>query len=198
MKIMRKKHTKDFIIFIICIIGACFCGIISEPIFFSILNDASDSKVLTWYLRILIAGIGIFYLGLWIYFEIVSVINLRKYDKYELQAAIEDEASIKFPNARIILTKDYLVYAKNAIHILPYSEILWMYIGGDNKSLCSIRQEYIIFNTCFGKKYKTVAVDETKYNEEIQNCMDEIHKKNQYILVGFTYENKNKYKQGVK
>ena len=198
MKLLRKKHMKDFLIFVICIIGACLCGIVSEPLFFSILHDVSDSKELTWDLRILIAGIGIYYLGLWLYFEIASAINLDKYDKFGLQASLDDEASRKFPNARIILTKNYLVYAKKAIHVLPYSDILWMYVGGDNKSIGAVRQEYIIINTHSGKKYKTAAVDEIKYNKEIQNIMDEIHKNNQNILVGFTYENKNKYKQGVK
>ena len=124
MKLLRKKHMKDFLIFVICIIGACLCGIVSEPLFFSILNDVSDSKELTWDLRILIAGIGIYYLGLWLYFEIASAINLDKYDKFGLQASLDDEASGKFPNARIILTKNPDFKAEGAIVVHSVEEAL--------------------------------------------------------------------------
>jgi len=129
-----------------------------------------------------------------IWFLVFSLKHLASVDRYAVKEEVNDPSSIWWKRARICLTPDYIVYASRSIYVLPYSRLAWAYVT--NRFRFREQLDCIQLCTKDGKRFVTRGIDVFK-SEQLEEILFVIHQNHPEIMVGFNYENKEKYKGEV-
>ena len=142
-------------------------------------------------------GVGLVLLSFFIFiFSIVFKIrfkkNLKKYSKEELEKELLNPNCLYFKKQNICLTDKYIVSTMAGLDVIKYEDILWLYYENRRYNFVSIGK-YIIARTKNKKMYQLAY---SYSNEELLiEIMKKIAEKNDQILLGFTKENQQKYKE---
>ncbi len=120
-------------------------------------------------------------------------------DFEKLNEELDAEEAFYYKNAKLSLTKSYIVDFAHGLKVIKYSDLLWMYkyeyrYNGVNTQLS------IILYTEDKKRHVVAALPGyTKKSKELnREIMESIMDKNQKMLVGYTKENRAKMKEDYK
>ena len=131
------------------------------------------------------------------YFSQVRKIKktMKKYEDLEIE--LSKESTVVYKEANIYLTDKYIVSTDCSCHVFEYNDFIWIYhvnnpydSYGDTKALF-IRSEYFTLEYIL----TTVKREKVKILDEIMN---KVHEKNPEIMIGYTKENSQRYKQIIK
>ena len=145
-------------------------------------------------------GVGLLFLSFFAFiFYIVFAIrykkNIRKYGKEILEAELLKPDTQYYKKAHICLTDKYVISTMSGLDVLEYKDILWLYYENRRYNFASIGK-FIVARTA---NKKIVQLAYTYSNEDLLiEIMKKIKEKNEQILLGFTKENQEKYKELVK
>lgn len=109
---------------------------------------------------------------------------------------LDSEDAFYYKNAKISLTKNYLVDFSRGLKIFKYSDILWMYKYEYRYNGINTQLSIILYTE--NKKRHVVATlpGYTKKSKEVnREIMESIMDKNKKMLVGYTKENRQKMKE---
>ena len=121
--------------------------------------------------------------------------SLKKYSREELESELLKPNVEYFKKANICLTDKYIISTMIGLDVIKYEDILWMYYENRRYNFVSIGK-YIIARL---KNKKMVQIAYTYGNEELLiEIMKKIKAKNEEILLGFTKENQERYKELTK
>ena len=145
-------------------------------------------------------GVGLILLSFFIFiFYIVFKIrfkkNIKKYNKEELESELLKPNTLYFKKENICLTDKYVISTMAGLDVIKYEDILWLYYENRRYNFVSIGK-YIIART---KDRKMMQIAYSYGNEELLiEIMKKIAEKNDQIMLGFTKENQQKYKELTK
>lgn len=118
--------------------------------------------------------------------------ELNKYGKKQIEEEIESPETISFEKAKIYLTKTYMISVYNGLKVIPYTDIVWMYNEKRRQNGITVGI-YLIVATKEKKKYPMGYVYSDENN--LQEIMMKVQERNPEIMLGFTNENIDKFKQ---
>jgi len=138
-----------------------------------------------------LAAGAVYHMVSMLWFLIFSLKHLSEAGMSAVKVEVSDPSCRWWKRARICLTPNNIVYAGRSIHVLPYRRLSWVYIA--NRHRYHENQDYIQLCTKDGKRFATRGIDVFKSGqlEEVLFAIQETHPE---IMVGFSYENKKKYK----
>lgn len=124
--------------------------------------------------------------------------TFKKYSKEELETELLNTSTQAYPKQKIYLTDKYIITNTQGLSVIPYEDIYWIYRTERN-----YRGQLSIFLTAFTKDKKghtIVCINKMfktskEEDETLTNILTTIATKNTSILVGFTPENKQAYKE---
>lgn len=130
---------------------------------------------------------------------IVGVIRfkktLNKYGKDELEYELAKSSTIYYKKQEVCLTDNYVITTFMGLDVIKYEDILWLYNENRRYNFISIGK-YLIART---NNKKAIQLSYVYKNEaKLIEIMNKIHEKNPKILIGFTKENQNAYKEMTK
>ncbi len=145
-------------------------------------------------------GIGLLILSFFIFifyivFKIKHKRSLKKYSREELESELLKPNVEYFKKANICLTDKYIISTMTGLDVIKYEDILWIYYENRRYNFVSIGK-YIVARL---KNKKMVQLAYTYNNEELLiEIMKKIKAKNEEIMLGFTKENQERYKELTK
>ena len=105
------------------------------------------------------------------------------------------ESTMYFKKEEICLTDKYIISTFLGLNILKYDDIVWTYYEDRRYNFVSIGK-YLIART---KNKKAYQIAYTFRNVDLLiEIMNKIHDKNDKVMVGFTKENQQAYKELTK
>ncbi|MCR5608700.1 MAG: hypothetical protein K6G26_06520 [Lachnospiraceae bacterium] len=135
---------------------------------------------------------------------IKGCIKIMLYSKYVDKAELEEDflsQDIKeYLKEKVIFLRRYFASMNVGVNVCRYSDIAWIYISGNSKNKLGldnpdeVKKIFLIVKLSSGKKFYTCPVSEKKL-DEYNEIVEEIVKKNPNVMVGFTNDNMNRYKE---
>lgn len=135
--------------------------------------------------------------------QLIIVIRLnktiKKFDEKEweiINQELEDNDAFYYKNAKLALTKSYVIDFSRGFKPIKYSDILWMYKYEYRYNGVNTQLSIILYTN--DKKRQVVAAlpGYTKKSKVVnQEIMETIMKKNEKMLVGYTKENRQRMKE---
>lgn len=120
---------------------------------------------------------------------------LRKANKDDLLYELAKDSTMYFKKEEICLTDNYIISTFLGLNILKYDDIVWTYYEDRRYNFVSIGK-YLIART---KNKKAYQIAYTFRNVDLLvEIMNKIHDKNDKVMVGFTKENQQAYKELTK
>lgn len=125
--------------------------------------------------------------------------TIKKFDETEwetINKEMESDDAFYYKNAKLALTKTYLIDFAGGFKPIKYRDILWMYRYEYRYNGIKTQMSIILYTE--DKKRHVVAAlpGYTKKSKEVnQEIMETIMKKNEKMLVGYTKENRNRMKE---
>ena len=145
-------------------------------------------------------GVGLLILSFivfifYIVFKIRFKKGIKKHSIEKLEAELMEPGVLYFPKERICLTDKHVISMMAGLDVIKYEDILWIYYENRNYNFVSIGK-YIIARL---KNKKMLQIAYSYGNEDLLiEIMKKIKEKNDEILLGFTKENQQKYKELIK
>lgn len=140
--------------------------------------------------------IGVIYLIIFV-FRKRKVIKLKKNLILweQLQKELESTETIDYYKFGLCLSPSYIVDGLQGLTIIPYTDVVWVYLH-EHKYNGFVCNRYLVIITKNKKKIQIAELGgiHPKAKNTYMKIMEEIHKKNQNILIGYTKENKKKIK----
>lgn len=130
---------------------------------------------------------------------IVSGTNVRrmikKYGREDLEYELGKSSTKAYKKADIYLTEKYIISTFSGLRVLEYNELVWIYNQKRRYNFVSMGNYLLVISK--NKKTYQIAYcyKDTSLLEEIMN---DIHTKNPDVLIGYTNENRAKYKEVIK
>ncbi len=135
--------------------------------------------------------------------QVIVVIRLnrtiKKFDEKEwetINKEMESDDAFYYKNAKLALTKNYLIDFAGGFKPIKYRDILWMYKYEYRYNGVKTQMSIILYTE--DKKRHVVAAlpGYTKKSKVVnEEIMETILKKNEKMLVGYTKENRNRMKE---
>lgn len=158
------------------------------------LTPYSDTSSMLYSIGIIIDMISFVLLILYIVRIIKNKSTFKKYDKEDLEYELSKPSTIEYKKANIYLTDKYIISKVYGLTVVEYNELVWLY---------NLKRKYngipvgIYLMALDSKKiYQIVKVNTSKKNEELLiEIMNKIKDKNPSIMLGYTEENQQKYKE---
>lgn len=130
---------------------------------------------------------------------IISVINvkrmIKKYGREDLEYELGKSSTKSYKKAGIYLTEKYIISTFAGLRVLKYDELIWIYNQKRRYNFVSMGN-YLLG---IGKNKKTYQIAYCyKDINMLSEIMHDINTKNPDILIGYTKENKAKYKEIIK
>lgn len=123
---------------------------------------------------------------------IVSLINTNKnLSKFNI-SDIDTDFLLgykEYKKVKIYLSSKYLISTYKGLHIYSISDIFWTYLDENNSTN---KKVFLVIVNRNREKYNCKKISSLKTDEYI-NLINEISKMNPNILIGYTYENIEKY-----
>lgn len=148
--------------------------------------------------------LGLLFLIISFVYFIVYIVVANKYKKIKkdsvLWEQITDELSrdsvIEYSKFGLYLTDSYIIDGNKGFTVIPYSDVYWTYLHEQkyNGITCS---RCLIVITVNKKKYEIALLGgiKPKLKDTYTEIFNNIYNKNNDILIGFTKENKLRYKE---
>lgn len=129
-----------------------------------------------------------------IYFELLykNKLVLKIYNKQVLLKQLSAKKVRCFNNIKVYLTKDFIISNKDNLTVLKYTDILWVYSIKDNFNGVASEEKLIIYTK--NKRY-VIANSSKKVDDCLIYIIKTIKRKNKQVIIGYSKENKNKYKK---
>ena len=158
--------------------------------------DEVDRPGLTKKDLLIMLGSGSAIIG--VMFVVISIIyikktnkTLKKFGKEKLYFELSKPSVIYYTKEEICLTDNYIISKLSGLNVIKYEDILWIY--NENRMLNGVSIGFYLIARTKDNKIHQIAW--SHFNEQIINeIISKIYEKNNNILVGFTDENENKYK----
>lgn len=132
----------------------------------------------------------------WFIEYVVSIINTKKTLSNINLTFLENEFSKsntkEYKKEEIYITDKYLISTYKGLQVFDYDDIAWLYLGYSFSKILFYEQLYINIFTKNKRKYKTKKVNFSK-NKMYNEIIEEIYSRNSNIMIGYTYENMDKY-----
>lgn len=135
--------------------------------------------------------------------QIIVVVRLnktiKKFDEKEwetINKEMESDDAFYYKNAKLALTKNYIIDFAGGFKPIKYRDILWMYKYEYRYNGVKTQVSIILYTE--DKKRHVVAAlpGYTKKSKEVnKEIMETIMQKNEKMLVGYTKENRNRMKE---
>lgn len=117
--------------------------------------------------------------------------TLKSFGKENLINELSKSSTVFFKKYGLCLTDNYVIANANGICVIPYKDIVWMFNEKNTYNGISTGT-YLIAKT-FVRPYKIAYT--IRNTDQLIDIMDQIYARNNNILVGFTKENKEAYKE---
>lgn len=158
------------------------------------LTPYSDTSSMLYSIGIIIDMISFVLLILYIIRIILNKSTLKKYDKEDLEYELSKPSTIEYKKANIYLTDKYIISKVYGLTVVEYNELVWLY---------NLKRKYngipvgIYLMALDSKKiYQIAKINTSIKNEELLiEIMNKIKDKNPSIMLGYTEENRQKYKE---
>lgn len=117
---------------------------------------------------------------------------LKKYDKEDLEYELEKASTVAYKKSNIYLTDKYIISKVVGLTVLEYNELVWLYNEKRRQNGIPVGT-YLIGYTEKKKRYQLAST----YNDEnlLNEIMIKIKEKNSLVMLGYTKENQEKYKE---
>lgn len=135
--------------------------------------------------------------------QIIVVVRLnktiKKFDEKEwetINKEMESDDAFYYKNAKLALTKNYIIDFAGGFKPIKYRDILWMYKYEYRYNGVKTQVSIILYTE--DKKRHVIAAlpGYTKKSKEVnKEIMETIMQKNEKMLVGYTKENRNRMKE---
>lgn len=140
-------------------------------------------------------------------FVIIDIINriitkkaLCKYDISEIKKELQAVSAIKLKGIETYLTKNYIISNSKFLKITKYDEITWIYLAQPigtvaQQGTVAVAYQFggtpLIAHLNTGKKERIAFI---RNNEHLNFVLGQVFKKNSNALIGYSVENREKYK----
>lgn len=118
--------------------------------------------------------------------------TLSSVGREQLESELSKNSLKEYKKAKIYMTDSFLIFTHKGLQVFNYTDIGWIYLGNSCSKITSVNKIYMNMFMNDKKKYKSKKLDYDKQHifEEI---ISEIANKNSNVMIGYTYENMNKY-----
>lgn len=118
--------------------------------------------------------------------------NVRKYDVKLLKEEMLKDSTKYYKKENICLTDNNIISRVNGFKVISYDNILWAYHNTLKTYSFTVRNSIVVYT----KNHKTYEVaSNTNDSDGLLDILNEIHNKNENILIGFSKENQDKIKE---
>ena len=142
-------------------------------------------------------GIDIFAIVLFIVYIIgfIKTKNaLKRFDKEDLEYELSKSSTIEYKKAKIYLTDKYIISRVMGVNVLEYNELVWLY--NEKRRVNGIPTTINLKGFTNKKAYELAEVSAYGEGENLLiEVMNKIKEKNLQVLLGFTKENQQSYKE---
>lgn len=128
----------------------------------------------------------------WFIFKINTKKTLSKIDKELIESELLKDSTKEYKKAKIFITDKYLISTHKGLHVFDYNDSMWIYVANGDFKFISADKVYLNILTKNKKRYKSKSLDNHK-KQIFDEIIEEIGNKNSNILLGYTYENMEKY-----
>ena len=160
-----------------------------------------ETKTPSTFLESMLVGIGILldiFSFVVIIMYIIDVISLKvcmgKINVEELKNELYSSNSFDYKKENVYLTKNYIISRINVLKVTKYDDIVWIYIFEQKQN--GITHTVSIIGKLNNKKSVTLA-STFRNKDKLNDIMNEIVSKNKKILVGYTKENIEAFKNNI-
>lgn len=143
---------------------------------------------------ITIVGIIIFIIILisWIICNINIKKTLSSVGREQLESELSNNNLKEYKKAKIYLTDKFLIFTHKGLQVCNYTDIGWIYLGNSCSKISSVNKIHMNVFMNDKKKYKSKKLDYDK-QYMFEEIISEIANKNSNVMIGYTYDNMNKY-----
>lgn len=145
---------------------------------------------------LIIGVVGLLITGI-VRLRLTSKIKKINSDEWEMiNRELEEEESFYYKNAKLALTRNYIVDFSKGLKVIRYEDVLWIYKFEYRQNGIKT-QDSIVLITKDKKKHMIASLGGyTKKSKEVsKEIIETIYKKNDSMLVGYTKENRQKMKE---
>lgn len=122
--------------------------------------------------------------------------NVPAEEWQQINNEIESSDTKYYKQAKIYLTKNYLIDFSNCLYAVKYSDIVWLYPYELRQNGITTAKNLIVFDKSFAKHTVAGIGNLGKKNKQIfEEITNEILSKNKDIIWGFSSESKEKFKE---
>ena len=122
--------------------------------------------------------------------------NVPAEEWQQINNEIESSDTKYYKQAKIYLTKNYLIDFSNCLYAVKYSDIVWLYPYELRQNGITTAKNLIVFDKSFTKHTVAGIGSLGKKNKQIfEEITNEILSKNKDIIWGFNSESKEKFKE---
>ena len=122
--------------------------------------------------------------------------NVTAEEWQQINNEIESSDTKYYKQAKIYLTKNYLIDFSNCLYAVKYSDIVWLYPYELRQNGITTAKNLIVFDKSFTKHTIAGIGSLGKKNKQIfEEITNEILSKNKDIIWGFSSESKGKFKE---
>lgn len=118
--------------------------------------------------------------------------NSRKYNIKLLKEEMQKDSTKYYKKENICLTDNNIISRVNGFKVISYDNILWAYHNTLKTYGFTVKNSIVVYT----KNHKTYEVaSNTNDSDGLLDILNEIHNKNENILIGFSKENQDKIKE---
>lgn len=151
--------------------------------------------------------LNIFFIGAGVISDIAAVImliiyfvslgrskkSLKSYDYDILYSQLASSDTVCYKREKLYLTNQYVITVNNGLRVLIYYDIIWLY--NVKNSVNGIPTTITLSAAYSDRRIYTIASTAVSNENTLIEIMSRIHEKNSNILVGYTDENIQAYRQ---
>ncbi len=119
---------------------------------------------------------------------------LQKYSREELEKELGDKSTISYRESGTYFTRKYLISNVSGFKVIPYQDICWTYILKSKTKGVTIGKQVMIRT----KDNKIYSIAFSQNEKLLREIIKKIYEKNNNILIDFTNDNLEKYKEMIK
>ena len=125
-------------------------------------------------------------------YSVTSKKTLKKYSLEELEYEIAKPSTIKYPQLKLYITDKYVISHKDGLKVVLIDEIIWAHIASLRMYGLVVINRLMIYNKDFKKNELCEILGKRELLVEVINILKE---KNNNMMIGYTKENQQAYKQ---
>ena len=116
----------------------------------------------------------------------------------EYDSITRSGTTVTMNNAKLVLTRNYIVDCTDGFGVYKYDDIKWFYLYRHRVNFAEAERA-IIIRTKNNKQYSIAKIAPSKAkNEEQEKIFNELANRCKDVLIGFTKENQKEYKEFIK